>query len=90
MNPLLMSRTVEISPWLVLLSLLAGYSIGTWVGVVRRLRRVHARYSWRRCTQIIGREAWRDGTTYGKGGNDRNRYWGDSSVCPAVIIWHAG
>lgn len=32
LNPLVMSRTVKISPLLVLLSILAGYSIGAWIG----------------------------------------------------------
>lgn len=32
LNPLIMSRTVKISSLLVLLSVLAAYSIGTWIG----------------------------------------------------------
>lgn len=32
LNPLVMSRTVKISPLLVLVSVLAGYSIGAWIG----------------------------------------------------------
>lgn len=31
LNPLIMSRTMKISPLLVLVSVLAGYSIGTWI-----------------------------------------------------------
>jgi predicted PurR-regulated permease PerM len=32
LNPLVMSKTVRISPLLVLISVLAGYSIGSWIG----------------------------------------------------------
>ena len=32
LNPLVMSRTVKISPLLVLLSVVIGYSIGSWIG----------------------------------------------------------
>jgi predicted PurR-regulated permease PerM len=32
LNPLVMSKTVKISPLLVLISVLAGYSIGSWIG----------------------------------------------------------
>lgn len=32
LNPLVMSKTVKISPLLVLVSVIAGYSIGSWVG----------------------------------------------------------
>jgi predicted PurR-regulated permease PerM len=32
LNPVVMSRTVKINPLLVLLSILAGTSIGDWVG----------------------------------------------------------
>jgi predicted PurR-regulated permease PerM len=32
LNPVVMSRTVKITPLLVLLSVLVGYSLGSWVG----------------------------------------------------------
>ncbi|HEX6520420.1 MAG TPA: AI-2E family transporter [Streptosporangiaceae bacterium] len=73
LNPLVMSRTVKISPLLVLLSVLAGYSIGTWIGglfggFVACLLAIPSAAA----TQIIGREVWRGRTTHGKGG-DRDR-----------------
>ena len=39
LNPVVMSRTVRVNPLLVLLSILVGASIGSWIGgIVRRVR----------------------------------------------------
>jgi len=60
LNPLVMSRTVKISPLLVLVSVVAGYSIGSWVGglfggFVAGLLAIPSAGA----IQILGREAWR-------------------------------
>jgi predicted PurR-regulated permease PerM len=61
LNPLVMSRTVRISPLLALVSVLAGYSIGSWIGGlfggfaggllgIPTAGAIH----------ILGRQVWRD------------------------------
>src|SRR5208282_1170004 len=60
LNPIIMSRTVRISPLLVLLSVLVGASIGAWVGgifggFVAALLAIPAAGAF----QVIVREAWR-------------------------------
>jgi predicted PurR-regulated permease PerM len=60
LNPLVMSKTVKISPLLVLLSVLVGYSIGNWMGglfggFVGGLLAIPSAGA----IQILGREAWR-------------------------------
>jgi len=60
LNPLVMSRTVKISPLLVLVSVLAGYSIGTWVGglfggFVAALLAIPSAGA----VQVLGKAAWR-------------------------------
>lgn len=60
LNPMVMSRTVKISPLLVLLSVLLGYSIGSWIGglfggFVAGLLAIPSACA----IQILGREAWR-------------------------------
>jgi predicted PurR-regulated permease PerM len=60
LNPLVMSRTVKISPLLVLLSVLAGYSIGAWIGglfgiFVACMLAVPGAAA----IQILAREVWR-------------------------------
>jgi predicted PurR-regulated permease PerM len=60
LNPLVMSRTVRISPLIVLVSVLAGYSIGSWMGglfggFVAGLLSIPSAGA----IQILGREAWR-------------------------------
>ena len=69
LNPLVMSRTVKISSLLVLVSVLAGYSIGSWIGglfggFVAGLLAIPGAGA----SQIIGREAWRAITDHGKAG----------------------
>ena len=69
LNPLVMSRTVKISPLLVLLSVVAGYSIGSWVGglfggFVAGLLAIPSAGA----IQILGREAWRATAGHGKAG----------------------
>lgn len=61
LNPLVMSRTTRISPLLVLVSVLAGYSIGNWIGglfggFAAGLLAIPAAGA----IQIIGRHAGRD------------------------------
>jgi predicted PurR-regulated permease PerM len=60
LNPIIMSRTVRISPLLVLISVLVGASIGSWVGglfggFVAALLAIPAGGA----LQVIVREAWR-------------------------------
>ena len=60
LNPLVMSKTVKISPLLVLLSVLTGYSVGNWTGglfggFVGGLLAIPSAGA----IQILGREAWR-------------------------------
>ena len=67
LNPLVMSRTVKISPLLVLLSVVIGYSIGTWIGglfggFVAGLLAIPTAGA----IQILGREAWRATAGHGK------------------------
>ena len=67
LNPLIMSRTVRISPLLVLLSVLAGYSIGSWMGglfggFVACLLAIPCAGA----IQVLGREAWRVSAGHGQ------------------------
>jgi predicted PurR-regulated permease PerM len=67
LNPLVMSRTVKISPLLVLLSVVIGYSIGSWIdglfgGFVAALLAIPTAGA----IQILGREAWRATAGHGK------------------------
>jgi predicted PurR-regulated permease PerM len=60
LNPIVMSRTVRISPLLVLISVLVGASIGSWIGglfggFVAALLAIPAAGA----LQVIVREAWR-------------------------------
>jgi len=60
LNPIIMSKTVRISPLLVLISVLVGASIGSWVGgifggFVAALLAIPAAGAF----QVIVREAWR-------------------------------
>lgn len=60
LNPVIMSKTVRISPLLVLLSVLIGASIGSWIGglfggFVAALLAIPAAGAF----QVIVREAWR-------------------------------
>jgi len=60
LNPVIMSKTVRISPLLVLLSVLIGASIGSWIGgifggFVAALLAIPAAGAF----QVITREAWR-------------------------------
>jgi predicted PurR-regulated permease PerM len=60
LNPIIMSRTVRISPLLVLISVLVGASIGSWVGglfggFVAALLSIPAAGA----AQVIALEAWR-------------------------------
>jgi predicted PurR-regulated permease PerM len=60
LNPLVMSRTMKISPLLVLVSVLAGYSIGSWTdglfgGFVAGLCAIPCAGA----IQILAREVWR-------------------------------
>jgi predicted PurR-regulated permease PerM len=60
LNPIIMSRTVRISPLLVLMSVLVGASIGSWIGgifggFVAALLSIPAAGA----LQVIVREAWR-------------------------------
>jgi predicted PurR-regulated permease PerM len=72
LSPLVMSRTVKISPLLVLLSVVAGYSIGSWVGglfggFVAGLLAIPSAGA----IQILGREAWRVTAGHGEAGMTR-------------------
>jgi predicted PurR-regulated permease PerM len=69
LNPLVMSRTVKISPLVVLLSVVTGYSIGSWIdglfgGFVACLLAIPSAGA----IQILGREAWRATAGHGKAG----------------------
>jgi predicted PurR-regulated permease PerM len=60
LNPVIMSKTVRISPLLVLLSVLVGASIGSWIGglfggFVAALLAIPAAGAF----QVVVREAWR-------------------------------
>jgi predicted PurR-regulated permease PerM len=60
LNPIIMSKTVRISPLLVLISVLVGASIGSWVGglfggFVAALLAIPAAGAF----QVVVREAWR-------------------------------
>jgi predicted PurR-regulated permease PerM len=60
LNPVIMSKTVRISPLLVLISVLVGASIGSWIGgifggFVAALLAIPAAGAF----QVIVREAWR-------------------------------
>jgi predicted PurR-regulated permease PerM len=64
LNPLVMSKTVRISPLLVLLSVLAGYSVGNWTGglfggFVGGLLAIPSAGA----IQILGREIWQSTST---------------------------
>jgi len=69
LNPLVMSRTVKISPLLVLLSVVTGYSIGSWIGglfggFVAGLLAIPSAGA----IQILSREAWRAIAGHGEAG----------------------
>jgi predicted PurR-regulated permease PerM len=69
LNPLIMSRTVKISPLLVLLSVVAGYSIGSWIGgffggFVAALIAIPSAGAIR----TLAREAWRATAGHAKAG----------------------
>jgi predicted PurR-regulated permease PerM len=69
LNPLVMSRTVKISSLLVLVSVLAGYSIGSWIGglfggFVAGLLAIPSAGA----IQILSREAWRAIAGHGRAG----------------------
>ena len=69
LNPLIMSRTVKISPLLVMVSVVAGYSIGSWIGglfggFVACLLAIPCAGAF----QILGREAWRATARHSKAG----------------------
>lgn len=69
LNPLVMSRTVKISPLLVFISVVAGYSIGSWIGglfggFVACLLAIPCAGA----IQILGREAWRVTAGHSKAG----------------------
>lgn len=69
LNPLIMSRTVKISPLLVLVSVVAGYSIGTWIGgLFGGFVAVLLAIPSAGAIQVLGREAWRATAGYGKSG----------------------
>jgi predicted PurR-regulated permease PerM len=60
LNPLVMSKTVKISPLLVFISVVAGYSIGSWIGglfggFVACLLAIPCAGA----VQVLGKEAWR-------------------------------
>lgn len=60
LNPVIMSRTMKISPLLVLLAVLAGYSVGSWIGgLFGGFVAVLLAIPSAGAVQIIGREAWR-------------------------------
>jgi len=72
LSPLVMSRTVKISPLLVLLSVVTGYSIGSWVGglfggFVAGLLAIPSAGA----IQILSREAWRATAGHGQAGMTR-------------------
>ena len=72
LNPLVMSRTVKISPLLVFISVVAGYSIGSWIGglfggFVACLLAIPCAAA----IQILGREAWRATASQSKAGIDQ-------------------
>jgi hypothetical protein len=72
LSPLVMSKTVRISPLLVLLSVVTGYSIGSWVGglfggFVAGLLAIPSAGA----IQILGREAWRATAGHGQAGMTR-------------------
>jgi predicted PurR-regulated permease PerM len=61
LNPVIMSRTVKVSPLLVLLSILVGASLGSWIGgifgaFVAALLAIPAAGA----LQVLVREAWRE------------------------------
>jgi predicted PurR-regulated permease PerM len=69
LNPLVMSRTMRISPLLVLVSVLVGYSVGSWVdglfgGFVAGLCAIPCAGA----IQIFGREVWRPAERQGEAG----------------------
>lgn len=69
LNPLVMSRTVKISPLLVLLSVLVGYSIGSWVGgLFGGFLAGLVAIPGAGAIQILGKEAWRATAHHGKTG----------------------
>jgi predicted PurR-regulated permease PerM len=67
LNPLVMSRTVKISPLLVFISVVAGYSIGSWIGglfggFVACLLAIPCAGA----VQVLGKEAWRATAGHGQ------------------------
>lgn len=61
LNPLIMSKTMRISPLLVLVSVLASYSIGNWIdGLFGAFAAVLLAIPSAGALQILGRHAWRD------------------------------
>ncbi len=69
LNPIIMSKTVRISPLLVLVSVLVGASVGSWIGglfggFVAALLAIPAASA----LQVILREAWRLGGQQAAGG----------------------
>ena len=67
LNPLVMSRTMKISPLLVLVSVLVGYSVGSWMdglfgGFVTGLIAIPCAGA----IQIVGRELWRPAERQGE------------------------
>jgi predicted PurR-regulated permease PerM len=88
LNPLVMSRTVKISPLLVLLSVLAGYSIGSWIGglfggFVAGLLAIPSAAA----IQILGREARQataDRGTAGTAGIDQEAASGSGTRGPVT------
>jgi predicted PurR-regulated permease PerM len=88
LNPLVMSKTVRISPLLVLISVLAGYSIGSWIGglfggFVACLLAIPSAAA----IQILGREArWAtaDHGTTGMTGIDQETESGSGTRLPVA------
>jgi predicted PurR-regulated permease PerM len=61
LNPLVMSRTVRISPLLVLVSVLVGYSIGNWIGgLFGGFAAGLLSIPTAEAIHILGRQVWRD------------------------------
>ncbi len=69
LNPIVMSRTVRVNPLLVLLSILVGGEIGSWIGgifgaFVGALLAIPAAGA----IQVVVREVWQDHGPDGRGG----------------------
>ena len=88
LNPLVMSKTVRISPLLVFISVLAGYSIGSWIGglfggFVACLLAIPSAAA----IQILGRELRRataDHDTAGMAGIDQEAASGSGTRVPVT------